>query len=221
MAEASPLLGGVKSALGIKPVAARPATVDPVAAGRSSLEKNLGSVQSIIVRQRLSLVEALFCGCYEAANIYDVYDKESGQLLFVALESGNHCIDRVCCAPDHSLVLSMKTAPADASPWSQLEEARLINSGPKGLDTAMMLERDGCVFNNGLCCVKGKPCLPLCVCGDGCKQTSYVHAGEVEGLTLAHGRSEEEQLGPSTMGTITCHRGASVMRRRKTFTKRP
>jgi len=133
----------------------------------------LSSVNMLSVVQRPSLTEALFAAC-ERSNIYDVYNGQTGQHLFVAKER-SECFWRVCCAPTHSLFVEFKHAPQVMvqGPGGVLYPAPPHMQADVDIDTlptVLTLEREGC---------PSKPCLGCCSCFDVCKDGMYLHAGPV------------------------------------------
>ena len=116
----------------------------------------------------------------QAENIYDVYDKDTGNHLFIATETGNTCCTRCCCSPNQSLVITMKAAPDGANWDNQDVKLQGFNDTDQGTETVMMMERDGCTCGFPFCgCSRWLGC---CIWNDCCKQDIYVHAGEVASL---------------------------------------
>ena len=149
---------------------------------------------------------------------YAVFDKASGEPLFVAeqLEEGSGWfagIEQICCAPYHSYVLAVKVVPPKpAASQTANDVARqrgglLLGGRIPGVmwrdgehtATAMMIERDG----RWCSCSKGKPWMGCCICDDRCKNEAFIHAGAVDGLTTATGRTPEQKRGPTCIGSVT------------------
>lgn len=172
------------------------------------LEMHLGNVRGLIIRQRVSLLEALCC--YEAPNIYDVYDRETGKWLFICSEMGNTCCTRYCCAPHQSLVLDVKLGPPGGH-WDNkdvsFQNTALKDQPAEGGPTVMKIERDGCVCPK--CCCAGRPCIGGFVCCSSgcCKQDAYVHAGDADIMGdenhWAINRTMEQKTGQMCIGWIT------------------
>ena len=79
--------------------------------GLAKLAGLLGDTSALEIKQRFNkrgAVEACTGGCYEAANVYDIFNaenKEVGRIMY-AKETGS-CCERQCCAPFHSTVVKI------------------------------------------------------------------------------------------------------------------
>jgi hypothetical protein len=45
----------------------------------------LGSMDSFFIQQRVRMIEAITQGCFEQANVYDVFDHETNKRVMVSL----------------------------------------------------------------------------------------------------------------------------------------
>lgn len=153
----------------------------------------LQAVNSFTIKQRIRWGEALTQGCIEQSNVYDIYDSENGNHIFVAVERSENCT-RCCCAPHHSLFVEIKKT-AGMQGVAGLPRDMLM-----GLATSMTMERVGCMTKLGLGC---------CICHDSCKDGFALHAGPVdEGVPVGSlGPGYEKCIGHATQpgcgGTFT------------------
>eukprot|EP00217_Crustomastix_stigmatica_P003852 CAMPEP_0183790614 /NCGR_PEP_ID=MMETSP0803_2-20130417/1218_1 /TAXON_ID=195967 /ORGANISM="Crustomastix stigmata, Strain CCMP3273" /LENGTH=302 /DNA_ID=CAMNT_0026034855 /DNA_START=49 /DNA_END=957 /DNA_ORIENTATION=- len=110
----------------------------------------LASVNNFTIQQHPSY----FDNCIEMPNKYTIFDRDNGTKLLLA-EEESECCNRVCCAPNHSLLV------------------KIFATDPQGnkLFPVLTMEREGC-------CSKQLHCF---ACMDCCLQESFIHAGEVSG----------------------------------------
>jgi len=160
--------------------------IDPVPMLDAQTAGILASVNKFKVKQRLAWMEALTQGACEQSNIYDIFDDNTNQPLFTAVEESDGCT-RCCCAPHHSFHLKFKPA-AVGVPKSALG----------GHPTLMTMEREGCCSKWGLGCW---------ACNDDCKDGYFLHAGDVVGepgkVQMSSGRVMGFATQPSMGGGFT------------------
>lgn len=136
----------------------------------------LDRMDSFFIQQRIRMLEAATCGCFEQPNVYDVFDHETNQRVMIIKEESDGC-SRCCCSPDHSVFVKFYHVESNAP---ELQPGQTVDWSyePKN-EPFMTFEREGCD-----CCFKKicpKPCLCCFACGEGCQQVGTLHAGDLTG----------------------------------------
>lgn len=112
-----------------------------------------GEGGTLYMRQHISMLEALTVGIFEKANIYDVYKAEGfkDEDKIVKIEARSTNCERMCCAPNHSIMLHVKDTTGK---------------------TFITIQRKGC--GSGKFCLGG-----CCAIAGPCQDGIIVHDGEV------------------------------------------
>ena len=159
-----------------QPVVAAQAVVPVVGAAVAAVPQDnlwmLQNMSKLVINQHINVLEAVTQGCVEQANIYSVFNAETGQKVFHVVEESDDC-SRCCCKPMHSLALIFHAVNPDGSP------------GP----IVLTLERKGTTCNDPF-----SKCLCCWNCDDMCADGFRLHAGHVSGPdhqadALSSGRS--------------------------------
>lgn len=151
-----------------------PTVAAPMPLGLPGLAALLGNAKTIEINQKVQLLEAVSGGCCEQRNHFDIkLDGKDGPTVLTAKEKSK-CLDRVCCKPNHSLLVHI--APA-------YDEENVM----------LTMERKGCECSK--CCFSEKPGLGLCTCSDACTNEVVLHAGKVT-------KEDGELVGANPVSTI-------------------
>ncbi|CAG9465606.1 unnamed protein product [Pedinophyceae sp. YPF-701] len=117
-------------------------------------EQLVGNVDSLLIRQKAHLLEAVTQGCVERRNEYNIFDAANPQVPILYVQEHSECWDRMCCAPQNSLVLT-------------------VHARDKFGEVLLTIEREGCN------CCKCTKCTNCFACNDRCRDQFTVHVGDV------------------------------------------
>jgi len=136
----------------------------------------LGSMDSFFIQQRVRMIEAITQGCFEQANVYDVFDHETNKRVMIIKEESD-AMSRCCCKPGHSVFVKFYLVGKDAP---ELKPGQKVDwSYEPSSEPFMTFEREGCDF-----CITGacpKPCIGCFACSEGCREHGTLHAGALHG----------------------------------------
>lgn len=136
----------------------------------------LSNMDSFFIQQRVRMIEAVTQGCYEQANVYDVFDHETNKRIMIIKEE-SELWSRCCCKPGHSVFVKFYHVDKDAP---ELKPGQKVDWSyePSG-DAFMTFEREGCD-----CCFTGpcpKPFIGCFAFSEGCQEHGTLHAGDLSG----------------------------------------
>jgi len=137
----------------------------------------LSRMDSFFIQQRVRMIEAVTQGCFEQANIYDVFDHDKKRIMIIKEESD--AMSRCCCAPGHSVFVKFYLVGKDAPELIPGQKVDWSYDPADKESPFMTFEREGCD-----CCCTGpcpKPCLFCFACSDGCLEKGELHAGDMVG----------------------------------------
>jgi len=108
----------------------------------------LANENEITVKQSMAFWEAISQGCCEQSNVYKVYTSDGTEIM--TLKEDSDCMNRCCCAPQHTYKVGMLGMGEGAEVIPEDGFAALN-------DRPVLLEREGCC-SKLLCCFSMTDC---------------------------------------------------------------